>query len=136
MKRLEFSFWINSDTRHLTFLRQIFPSIARMRGIRLRKQDIHRLTLILVEAYNNAHFHGHKRNPKKKIEIGIALSGKSVSLTLTDEGRGIQKKGGKMPEPWALTGRGIPLIQSCCQKWGFRRVKGRNRLEMIYRYGK
>src|SRR3989338_6253304 len=97
MKALEFFFETNSDTRLLSFLRQVFPIIATLRGVRLARKDIGRLTLMLIEAYNNAHFHAHQKNHRRKIGIGIRVTPTKIRLQVTDQGKGIIPKSKKMP---------------------------------------
>ena len=136
MRPLEFFFELGSDIRHLRFLRQIFPALAGLRGIVLSRSDIARLTLLLVEAFNNAHFHAHAKNKLKKVRIGIVFTPRTITLTLTDQGMGIlYRKKGKAPV-WASSGRGLKLMKALAEKISFRKTAEGHTLRIRYRHGK
>lgn len=78
--------------------------------------DRHRLAMSVREAMVNAVLHGNAYDPAKKVGLVFENDGKSFSITVRDEGRGLNVS--ELPDPLApenllkQSGRGIFLMRS------------------------
>lgn len=72
--------------------------------------------LALEEGLNNAINHGNRRDRDKKVTIAFDVTGKRVTITITDQGQGFDPAG--VPDPRAdenlekPSGRGIMLMRA------------------------
>ena len=104
MKTFRLQFETQSDFQYLPFLTRIFGA--------LKIPNAHPLTQILVEAYNNAVIHGHRRNSGKWVGIDLTISKKRICIRLLDRGPGFSIKNLGAAKKWGTTGRGMHLIQA------------------------
>lgn len=96
-------FEIQSHFKYLPFLTQLFP-----RG---KVAGAFELTQMLVEAFNNAVLHAHRKDVKKWIGIDIACHRKKTRIRVMDEGKGISHKSWiPSQQKWKIKGRGLALI--------------------------
>lgn len=100
---------IKSDFGYLPFLTQIFKI--------LKTPKAPQLTQILVEAYNNAVLHAHKRNKKKWITIDILMTPKQARIQVIDRGKGMKAlRSAKPTSLYNTHGRGMELIHAFADK--------------------
>lgn len=108
---------IKSDFGYLPFLTQIFKI--------LKTPKAPQLTQILIEAYNNAVLHAHKRNKKKWVTIDILLTPKQARIQVIDRGKGIKNAHHrKTVSLYSTHGRGMKLIQAAADKMTSRHKNG------------
>lgn len=80
------------------------------------EEDCHRLAMSVREAMVNAVLHGNAYDPKKKVHVSFEQVGKRLTITIADEGRGLDQD--DLPDPLApenllkQSGRGIFLMRS------------------------
>ena len=79
-------------------------------------EDVMRISMAVREAAVNAVLHGNAYDPDKKVSLGFERTGKTLVITIRDQGKGLDLK--KLPDPLApenllkTSGRGIFLIRS------------------------
>jgi serine/threonine-protein kinase RsbW len=89
---------------------------AWLRNQNFREQEVHDVTLAVVEAANNAILHGNHGDPRKKVRLTFALSPKELVVTVADQGKGFDLR--SVPDRFPAhpspspRGRGILLMRS------------------------
>jgi serine/threonine-protein kinase RsbW len=84
------------------------------------------VAMAVREAAVNAVLHGNDYDPEKKISASFENTGKSLVITIADQGEGVDLQ--KLPDPLAPenllrgTGRGIFLIRSFMDEVNFRQL--------------
>ena len=79
-------------------------------------EDVMRISMAVREAAVNAVLHGNAYDPDKKVSLAFERTGKSLVITIRDQGKGLDLN--KLPDPLApdnllkTSGRGIFLIRS------------------------
>ena len=92
---------------------------------RVDEDEAFRVVMAAREAAVNAVLHGNGYDPNKKISASFENTGKSLVITVADEGEGLDPA--KLPDPLApenllrTTGRGIFLIRSFMDEFDIRR---------------
>lgn len=119
----QLKFEIQSDFKYLPFLTRIF------KALKIRKAKA--LTQILVEAYNNAVIHGHKKRKEKWIGIDLFLTSKKARIRLFDQGRGIKKMDHGPKSMWKTTGRGLELIRNLSNRVTSKKRGDKHILEVL-----
>ena len=107
-KPFRLSFEIGSDFGYLAFLTRIFKA--------LNVSKAHPLTQILVEAYNNAVLHAHKKNRAKWVGIDLLVEKNKVRIRVIDQGKGFHKNEKKSGPLLKTSGRGLALIVALADK--------------------
>jgi serine/threonine-protein kinase RsbW len=80
------------------------------------EDDLHKITMSVREAAVNAVLHGNAYDPHKKITVAYETGPHVLSVTITDQGKGLKED--EIPDPLAeenllkTSGRGIFLIRS------------------------
>lgn len=93
------------------------------------------LTMAVREAAVNAVLHGNDYDPDKKISASFENTGKSLVITIADEGIGLDPE--TIPDPLAPenlmrgTGRGIFLIRSLMDEVHFRKLNPGTELTLV-----
>jgi serine/threonine-protein kinase RsbW len=94
-----------------------------------------RVAMAVREAAVNAVLHGNGYDPNKQVSASFENNGKSLIITIADEGEGLDPD--HLPDPLAPenllrgTGRGIFLIRSFMDEVHFRQVHPGTELTMI-----
>jgi serine/threonine-protein kinase RsbW len=94
-----------------------------------------RVAMAVREATVNAVLHGNGYDPNKQISVSLENTGKSLVITIADEGEGLDPD--KIPDPLAPenllrgTGRGIFLIRSFLDEVHFRQLHPGTELTLV-----
>lgn len=92
-------------------------------------------TMAVREAAVNAVLHGNDYDPAKKVTARLENTGKSLVITISDQGPGLDPD--KIPDPLAPenllrgTGRGIFLIRSFMDEVHFRRLHPGTEVKLV-----
>ena len=101
----------------------------------LDEDERFRLTMAVREAAVNAVLHGNDYDPAKQITASFENNGKSLIITVSDEGKGLDPDA--LPDPLAPenllrgTGRGIFLIRSFMDEVHFRQLHPGTELTLV-----
>ncbi len=101
----------------------------------LDEDERFKLTMAVREAAVNAVLHGNDYDPAKKITASFENTGKSLVITIADEGKGLDPA--TIPDPLAPenlmrgTGRGIFLIRSFLDEVHFRQLNPGTELTLV-----
>ena len=101
----------------------------------LDEDESFRVVMAAREAAVNAVLHGNGYDPNKKISASFENNGKSLVITIADEGEGLDPA--KIPDPLAPenllrgTGRGIFLIRSFLDEVHFRQLNPGTELTLV-----
>jgi serine/threonine-protein kinase RsbW len=101
----------------------------------LDEDERFRVTMAVREAAVNAVLHGNDYDPAKQITVSLENTGKSLVITIADEGKGLDPK--TLPDPLAPenlmrgTGRGIFLIRSFMDEVHFRQLHPGTELTLV-----
>lgn len=121
-KPFQLRFAIQSDFAYLPFLTRLF------KGWRVPKAAA--LTQVLVEAFNNAVLHAHRRRREKWIRLEIRLDRRGAKIVVEDEGKGLRSERGGFPSTWASHGRGLGLINALADRVSSRKKSDGHSLEI------
>ncbi len=105
-------------------------------GDRLYIDDglMYRLLVASTEAVNNAIVHGNKSDPDKKVLIRCRVEKKSITIDVTDEGKGFDSEHLQDPREeknlMKESGRGIFLMRSLMDQVKFKHLKSGSVVEM------
>jgi len=77
--------------------------LSRLEEHNFDEDDIFAVHLTLEEAFLNAVKHGNKMDPTKKIKVDYAIDSNKVEISITDEGSGFERSGGRS----AIRGRAL-----------------------------
>jgi serine/threonine-protein kinase RsbW len=101
----------------------------------LDEDESFRLTMAVREAAVNAVLHGNDYDPSKQITAKFENTGKSLVITIADQGKGLDPD--TLPDPTAPenllrgTGRGIFLIRSLMDEVHFRQLHPGTELTLV-----
>ena len=108
---------------------------AWLRKQHFQEQEVHDVTLAVVEAANNAIFHGNHGDPKKKVCLSFALTPGKLVVTVADRGKGFDQRRipPHLPAQPSLAphGRGILLMRSLVDEVGFEQRKEGLRVRLV-----
>lgn len=131
-------FWVELDAhpRHVSWLRQFVPAFFTGMGMPVSSRDCMKVTLALVEAFDNVLEHAYPRARRKPVLIGFCLDGKKLHVDVMDQGRGIPRGRRALPLATSESGRGLYLIHRLAGRVRSSRKKGWHRLHMTIPIGK
>ncbi len=101
----------------------------------LDEDELFRFTMAIREAAVNAVLHGNDYDPAKHVTASFENNGKSLVITIADEGKGLDPE--TLPDPLAPenllrgTGRGIFLIRSFMDEVHFRQLHPGTELTLV-----
>jgi len=104
-------------------------------GAGLDEDESFRVVMAAREAAVNAVLHGNGYDPNKQISVSGENNGKSLVITVADEGEGLDPA--KIPDPLAPenllrgTGRGIFLMRSFLDEVHFRQLHPGTELTLV-----
>jgi len=99
------------------------------------EETITRISMAVREAAVNAVLHGNHYDPSKKMIVQLENTGKSLVITVSDQGQGLDP--GKIPDPLApenllkQSGRGIFLIRAFMDDVHIRNLEPGTEITMI-----
>ncbi len=99
------------------------------------EDELFKLAMAVREATVNAVLHGNDYDPTKKIAVSLENTGKSLVMSIADQGKGLDPD--SLPDPLAPenlmrgTGRGIFLIRSFMDEVHFKQLDPGTELTMI-----
>jgi serine/threonine-protein kinase RsbW len=103
------------------------------------EEDCHRLAMSVREAMVNAVLHGNAYDPKKRVHVIFEHEGKRLTITISDEGRGLSAE--ELPDPLApenllkQSGRGIFLMRSFMDEVSIRNLHPGTEVKLIKTVG-
>ncbi len=101
----------------------------------LDEDESFRVVMAVREAAVNAVLHGNGYDPTKQVSASFENTGKSLMITIGDQGEGLDPE--KLPDPLAPenllrgTGRGIFLIRSFLDEVHFRQLHPGTELTLV-----
>jgi serine/threonine-protein kinase RsbW len=101
----------------------------------LDEDESFRVVMAVREAAVNAVLHGNSYDPNKQVSVSFENNGKSLVITVADQGEGLDPE--TLPDPLAPenllrgTGRGIFLIRSFLDEVHFRQLHPGTELTLI-----
>lgn len=101
----------------------------------LDEDTVFHITMAVREAAINAVLHGNEYDPCRPIEVSLENDGHALTITIADQGKGVDPE--TLPDPLAPenlmrgTGRGIFLIRSFMDEVRFRQLDPGTELTMV-----
>ena len=101
----------------------------------LDDDTVFHITMAVREAAIKAVLHGNEYDPCRPISVSLENSGRDLTITIADEGKGVDPA--TLPDPLAPenllrgTGRGIFLIRSFMDEVRFRQLDPGTELTMV-----
>ena len=98
------------------------------RKLNLDEIRFNKLLVATTEAVNNGIIHGNERNPLKKVTLTCMLKNSVLTITVKDQGAGINPQA--LPDPLSNenllreNGRGVFLMKSLMEELIFKKAKG------------
>lgn len=99
------------------------------------EESVNRISMAVREAAVNAVLHGNAYDPQKKITVGFESNSSALTITVSDEGRGLNPD--NIPDPLTpenllkQSGRGIFLIRAFMDEVRFRNLDPGTEITMI-----
>ena len=100
-------------------------------------EEVQRISMAVREATVNAVLHGNAYDPRKKVHIAFEAAGNALTVTVRDEGKGLDQE--EIPDPLApenllkQSGRGIFLIRAFMDEVRFRNMEPGTEVTLIKR---
>jgi len=127
------SFSLNSTMESVSEVEAAADKMAEEAG--LDEDERFRIGMAVREAAVNAVLHGNEYDPEKQINVSLENTGKSLVISIADQGKGLNPE--TIPDPLAPenllrgTGRGIFLIRSFMDEVHFRQLHPGTELTMV-----
>lgn len=130
--------WLELDAhpRHVAWLRRFVPNYFKSFGIKVSSRVCMKVTLALVESFDNVTEHAYPRSRKKPVLVGFDLRRGHLHLDVLDRGRGIPAGRRTLPSSMSEGGRGLFLIHHLANKVTSHRKDGWHHLHMRIPLGK
>lgn len=130
--------WLEMDARphHVAWLRRFVPACFGSLGVRVSSRDCMKVTLALVEAFDNVMEHAYPKSRKKPVLVGFDVRRGCCHLDVLDRGRWIPEGRHNLPSLMSEGGRGLFLIYRLAKKVTSRRKSGWHHLHMRVPLGK
>ncbi len=113
LKNGTYSVTFPSQSQYLLNAEEITVQIAR--EAQFNSSAIDDFAIAITELFNNAIYHGNKKNPNKKITLSYQLLENGLQISVKDQGKGFQPDSLKNPVApenlLAENGRGIFLVK-------------------------
>lgn len=113
LKNGTYSVTFPSQSEYLLHAEETTVKIAK--EAQFAPSDIDDFAIAITELFNNAIYHGNKKNPNKKITLNFQLLENGLQVSVKDQGTGFQPDALKNPVApenlLAENGRGIFLVK-------------------------
>ena len=116
---------LKSDPQQVTKVETFIETVCKR--LHLDESQFNKILVATTEAVNNGIIHGNKRDPKKKVTLICEFVQKIFTVTVEDEGPGINPEA--LPDPLAEenilreNGRGVFLMRSLMDEVEFVQTK-------------
>ena len=127
------SFSLSSTMESVSEVEAAADKMAEEAG--LDEDERFRIGMAVREAAVNAVLHGNEYDPDKQITVSMENTGKSLVISIADQGKGLDPN--TIPDPLAPenllrgTGRGIFLIRSFMDEVHFRQLHPGTELTLV-----
>lgn len=130
--------WLEMDAQpqHISWLREFVSTYFKSVGVDVSSRDRMKVTLALVEAFDNVMRHAYPRKQRKPVLIGLSLKGKCMNLEILDKGRGLKLGKRVLPSAESESGRGLYLLHRLARRVESSRRKGWHHLRLSISIGK
>ena len=131
-KSMNYSLVLSSKPNEIVKVEGLLAKMNTL--LQLDETKFNKLLIATTEAVNNGILHGNKRDPKKKVTLTCQVSDSTLTVTVQDEGVGVEPD--KIPDPLAEenllreNGRGVFLMRSLMDSIDFERFPGGSRVIM------
>ena len=131
------TYTLESSLDSVNKVEETAEQMAKKAGI--DEDEIFKITMAVREAAVNAVLHGNDYDPAKRVTASFENTGKSLIVTIADEGKGLDPD--TLPDPLAPenllrgTGRGIFLIRSFMDEVHFKQLHPGTELTLIKHLG-
>lgn len=135
MNATRVSYTLESSLESVNKAEQAARDLAVKTGF--EDEEIDRISMAVREATVNAVLHGNKYDPKKRVTVAFEVTPESLSVTVRDEGKGLDPE--TVPDPLApenllkQSGRGIFLIRAFMDEVRFRSMDPGTEITLIKR---
>jgi len=135
MNATRVSYTLESSLESVNKAEQAARDLAVKAGFDEEETD--RIAMSVREATVNAVLHGNQYDPKKRVTVAFELTPESLSVSVRDEGKGLDP--GSVPDPLApenllkQSGRGIFLIRAFMDEVRFRSMDPGTEITLIKR---
>lgn len=124
MNATRVSYTLDSSLESVNKAEETATDIATKSGF--DSEEVQRISMAVREAAVNAVLHGNSYDPRKKVHIAFESSQEGLTITIRDEGKGLDPE--DIPDPLApenllkQSGRGIFLIRAFMDEVRFRSI--------------
>ncbi len=132
MKQVRHTYYSNPESEDLMF----GDVKAFLRNVPVNDKLLHNILLAISEAFTNALIHGNKWESSKTIEVILAIKDREFLADIIDEGTCNLSflEGRPAPDPMAEGGRGMSLIENCCESASFGKDENTGGLKVSLRF--
>lgn len=129
--------WLEMDAqpRNISWLREFVSTYFKSMGADVSSRARMKVTLALVEAFDNVMHHAYPKSRRKPVLIGLCLRGKKMHIDVLDQGKGLHRHPHDLPGSLSESGRGLYLIHRLA-KVDSGQYLGWHRLHMCIAIGK
>jgi anti-sigma regulatory factor (Ser/Thr protein kinase) len=125
--------WVRSSPKYIASVRSLFRAVCG--GAGLDADDIDEMTVAVGEALANAMEHGSPRGQEDYVTVSFALTGRGVTVCVSDSGGGLTFKRTKKPgEAPAERGYGLILIRALTSALNIRSNRSGTTITMEKRF--
>lgn len=128
-------FEMDAQPRHISWLREFIPTYFKSIGVEVSSRDRMKVTLALVEAFDNVMRHAYPKLRRKPVLIGLCLRGRKLHVDVLDQGKGLLSGKYRLPAVESESGRGLYLMHRLAKIQSARK-NGWHHLHMSISIGK
>ncbi|HLW38364.1 MAG TPA: ATP-binding protein [Candidatus Eremiobacteraceae bacterium] len=111
-----------------TIEQAVHSAARRLRAANVEQETAAGVVLAIIEALGNVARHACKPFEPLRFELLLEVKRGCIVVDVVDYGPGFELRRATMPDPFAESGRGIPLMQRFCDSLEYRRGRSRNHL--------
>lgn len=87
-KKSKYTLVVPSDRKNIHLVEEFFRAVNE--SFELPEEKLHALLVSVTEAVNNGIIHGNKNDESKKVTLTCSMKGKTITITIADEGEGFK----------------------------------------------